>query len=307
MRSLDYAARVQDVPSLVSLPEKVRDAGIPGGTYPGKIDNIMTRFAPSVKYWQDTAKDVRLLSAMWRSKRLVCATYNGHDPHYKGEIAHVVNVVAADSERNWFAIFDNNYPRLDEIVWMREPDFMRRWSGWSYGLFAATPGHDAAPHEAAAEYRPKWRADAFAWRREPSIPGEIALFSEGNQLGSYRVSEDSYFARPSQGVWEQSPSAPPVPAPESKTWPGVKEEGLTNFGLIIDRLPKHPSAEANRVPMTADEILSLIGPEMVPAKPDAPVKPGGGLDLTKAIYGVPLWVFLVAIVVFLLLIFRGEE
>jgi hypothetical protein len=139
-RSLDYAARWQGVPELVDLPEQMRREGIPGGDNPFTIRQKMARYAPSASYWSDTSGDLRILTAACRSRRLPCIDYAGNDPHYGQSIAHCVCVVACEPAADWVAILDNNYPSLEEIVWMSVGDFRSRWRGWSYGLLAITPG-----------------------------------------------------------------------------------------------------------------------------------------------------------------------
>src|SRR5690348_14995255 len=95
-RSVDYLARIQNVPELVDWPEQIRNAGIPGGAYPQKVDDLLRRFAPNVEYWNDTTKSHELLAAAIRSQRGAAVDYNGHDPHYSGNIAHCVTCIAFD-------------------------------------------------------------------------------------------------------------------------------------------------------------------------------------------------------------------
>lgn len=142
-RSVDYLARLQNVPELVNWPESMRDDGIAGGAYPQKVEQLFERFAPGVEHWQDTSKSHALLTASIRSQRGVAVDYSGHDPHYSGGIAHCVTLVAFDQDADWVAILDNNYPELDQIVWMSVADFDKRWGGWSYGLLQQTPGYCA--------------------------------------------------------------------------------------------------------------------------------------------------------------------
>lgn len=140
-RSLDYCARIQGVPELVDWPEQLVRAGIPGGAYPQKIDQLINKFAPDAAYWNDTTKSHALLAAAIKSQRGACVDYAGRDPHYHGSIAHCVTVVAFDTAADWIGILDNNYPALDQIVWMGLAEFDQRWHGWCYGLLASTPGH----------------------------------------------------------------------------------------------------------------------------------------------------------------------
>lgn len=140
-RSLDYCARMQGVPEFVDWPEKLRQDGIAGGAYPQKVEQLIHKYGPQVQYWQDTSKSHALLEACIKSQRACAVDYNGHDPHYGGHIAHCVTCVAFSQENDWVAILDNNYPSLDEIVWMSVKEFDQRWGGWAYGLLQITPGY----------------------------------------------------------------------------------------------------------------------------------------------------------------------
>jgi hypothetical protein len=139
-RALDYCARLQDEPDLVGLPEKMVHDHVPGGGYPEKVDRIISRYAPGTHYWNDTSGDVRILTAAWKSQRPVCIDYSGHDPHYQGPIAHCVTLIAYDPDHDWAAIIDNNYPKLDQIVWMSRKALKQRWHGWNYGLLKPQHG-----------------------------------------------------------------------------------------------------------------------------------------------------------------------
>lgn len=143
-RSIDYAARWQQVPELYDLPEQLVEAGIPGGGYPEKVDQVMARFAPGASYLQDTSGDADILEAILKTGRLPCVTYNGHDCHYSGMIAHMVCLPYFDRESGWACISDNNYPENSEFVWMSPNEFLKRWkggggSGWVFALLAPPP------------------------------------------------------------------------------------------------------------------------------------------------------------------------
>lgn len=139
-RALAYCARMQGVSPLVDWPEKLRADGVPGGAYPEKVDELLRKYAPSAGYFQDTSKSHAIIAACVASQRGCAVDYSGNDPHYSGRIAHCVTVLAFDQENDWVAILDNNYPDIDNIVWMSVVEFDKRWSGWVYGLLAQTPG-----------------------------------------------------------------------------------------------------------------------------------------------------------------------
>jgi hypothetical protein len=145
-RSIDYAARWQRVPELYDLPEQLVEAGIPGGGYPGKVDEIMNRFAPGVSYIQDTSGDADVLEAVLKTGRMPCVTYNGHDCHYgMGQsIAHMVCLPYFDRRAGWASVSDNNFPSENSFVWMNPDEFLKRWSGgggggWVFALLAPPP------------------------------------------------------------------------------------------------------------------------------------------------------------------------
>ena len=98
-RSIEYAARWQHAPELYDLPEKMREAGIAGGGYPEKVTRILQQFGPDVSYLQDTSGDPEILEAILKTGRLPCITYNGHDCHYSGNIAHGLSAVLRPANR----------------------------------------------------------------------------------------------------------------------------------------------------------------------------------------------------------------
>jgi hypothetical protein len=143
-RSIDYAARWQQVPELYDLPEQLVQAGIPGGGYPEKVDEVMAQFGPEVSYLQDTSGDADILEAILKTGRMPCVTYSGHDCHYSGGIAHMVCLSYFDRQTGWASISDNNFPGEDQFVWMSPDDFLKRWKGgggggWVFALLAPPP------------------------------------------------------------------------------------------------------------------------------------------------------------------------
>ncbi|HTU90063.1 MAG TPA: hypothetical protein VMF69_08195 [Gemmataceae bacterium] len=143
-RSIDYAARWQRVPELYDLPEQLVQAGVPGGGYPEKVDEVLARFGPGVSYLQDTSGDADILEAILKTGRMPCVTYNGHDCHYSGSIAHMVCLPYFDRQTGWACVSDNNFPGADQLVWMSPDDFLKRWKGgggggWVFALLAPPP------------------------------------------------------------------------------------------------------------------------------------------------------------------------
>lgn len=144
-RSLDYAARWQQVPQLYDLPEQMVQAGIPGGGHPQKVDDVMKRFAPHAAYLNDTSGDPAILEAIVVTGRMPCVTYNGHDCHYgmNKSIAHMVCLPYFDRRSGWACISDNNFPADNAFVWMSTDEFLKRWKGggdaWVCALLAPPP------------------------------------------------------------------------------------------------------------------------------------------------------------------------
>jgi len=145
-RSIDYAARWQQVPELYDLPEQLVKAGIPGGGYPQKVDEVMRRFAPDAGYLNDTSGDPAILEAILATGRMPCVTYNGHDCHYgMGQsIAHMVSLPYFDRATGWACVSDNNFPEEGRFVWMSTDEFLKRWKGgggggWVCALLAPPP------------------------------------------------------------------------------------------------------------------------------------------------------------------------
>jgi len=137
--SIEYAARWQNERRLFDLQEKMTHE--PGGGYPEKVDKMLAKYAPGVQYGQHTGGDPAVLEAVLASGRMCGVTYNGHDPHYSGGVAHMVDLVYFD--KDWACITDNNYPGDNEFVWMSRAEFLQRWKtnngGWAFFLLNSPP------------------------------------------------------------------------------------------------------------------------------------------------------------------------
>lgn len=151
-RSGDYAGHWDNEPELYDLPERMKAAGVPGGGYPKKVDEIFKRFCPHVRYIQDTSGDPEILKAILASGRGACITYDGFDPHYgQHSIAHMVFLVHFSD--NWACISDNNFIEENEFVWMSPAELVKRWKGgggggWVYCLLKPPP--PPVPHNLKA-------------------------------------------------------------------------------------------------------------------------------------------------------------
>jgi hypothetical protein len=101
---------------------------------------------PVPSYLQYEGSDPAILKTALKTGRMPAVTYNGHDPHYRGTIAHMVNLIAYtgdDDARDWCCVLDNNFPSENELVWLRPSDFLQRWrgrgAGWAVVFLAAPP------------------------------------------------------------------------------------------------------------------------------------------------------------------------
>ncbi len=140
--SLMHAARYQNERALWNFQDQVRN-DVTGG-YPGNVDEEIKKYAPAVRYLQYEGRDPSVLEAALKSGRMPSVTYNGHDGvHYRGRIAHMVNLVYLDSQTA--AILDNNFVEPDQrsILWMSRQEFLDRWiggdSGWAVILLSPAP------------------------------------------------------------------------------------------------------------------------------------------------------------------------
>lgn len=133
--SIEYAARWQNENRLKDFQQKMKQE--PGGGWPEKVDKMIAKYGPGTLYIQDTSGDFELIKLAVSTGRMPSVTYDGHDPHYRGDIAHMVSLAWADD--TWVAITDNNYPKDNEHVWMSVAEFKKRHDGWSVYLLSPPP------------------------------------------------------------------------------------------------------------------------------------------------------------------------
>jgi hypothetical protein len=139
--SIMHSARWQNEHRLENFQEQMRKE--PGGGYPEKVDKMISKYGAGTPYVQYEGADPSILKAALAGGRMPGVTYNGHDPHYRGTIAHMVNLVCFDEAANLAAILDNNFIGENELVWLSIPEFMQRWkggrSGWAVVLLNPPP------------------------------------------------------------------------------------------------------------------------------------------------------------------------
>lgn len=142
--SIMHSARYQNERALWDFQSKMRSEL--GGGWPEKVDRMIAKYAPGTRYLQYEGSNPEVLEAALKSGRMPGVTYNGHDSHYGGTIAHMVNLVYLDA--NAACILDNNFIGDNQLEWMTRQDFLQRWtggrSGWAVVLLAPAPA--PVPH-----------------------------------------------------------------------------------------------------------------------------------------------------------------
>lgn len=142
--SIGHSSRFQNVPLLKDFQAYMKQ--FPGGGYPEKVRKYVEKLAsekgqkpPDMLHIE--GNDLDLLHVAVRTGRMPSVTYGGRDPHYRGSIAHMVNLVHLDDTQA--AVLDNNFIGENDLVWMSVEEFKDRYArpggGWSVILLAAPP------------------------------------------------------------------------------------------------------------------------------------------------------------------------
>jgi hypothetical protein len=139
--SIMHAARYQSELRLLNFQDQMRQE--PGGGYPQKVDAMIKKYGPGTQYVQYEGNSPEILKTAMKTGRMPGVTYNGHDVHYGGSIAHMVSLVAYDEAHDLACILDNNFVGENELVWLSCNEFLKRWKGggqgWAIVLLAAPP------------------------------------------------------------------------------------------------------------------------------------------------------------------------
>lgn len=122
--SINHSARWQNVPALIGFHQWVREKGIPGGAYPGAVDQRLPRCAkergyPVPPYIQiQNSRDLEILRLACKTGRMPAVTYSRSPTgrYGGGRIAHMVSMLHCDQK--YVGILDNNYVGADKIEWM---------------------------------------------------------------------------------------------------------------------------------------------------------------------------------------------
>jgi len=152
--SIEMSARWANENELRGFQQKMRKE--PGGGWPEKVDRMMAKYAPGIKYVQYSGNDPGILDLAMKTGRMVAVTY-GYSERYGGRVAHMVNLVHMDEK--WATILDNNFVGSDKLEWMSRVEFLRRWKmtggGWAVILLAPSP--PPIPINVPAELLPERR------------------------------------------------------------------------------------------------------------------------------------------------------
>jgi hypothetical protein len=138
--SMTMCARWHNVRDLFDVIHQIEE----GGGYPSKVDAVLKRYAPRLKYVQYEGTDPAILDKALSEGRAACVTY-GYGERYTSTgkmetIYHMVMLVHIDDKDA--VILDNNFPGTYE--WMTRDEFLRRWvhpsgQGWAYVFLAPPP------------------------------------------------------------------------------------------------------------------------------------------------------------------------
>ncbi len=143
--SIGHSARWQNVPALIDFQTWVQKKGLPGGAYPGAIDQRIPACAkdrgfPTPEYIQVQGGDLEILKAACKAGRMPGVTYSKSPTgRYGGQrISHMVSLVSADD--NWFVVLDNNFPGASSYEWMSAAEFAKAYApGWAVILLNPPP------------------------------------------------------------------------------------------------------------------------------------------------------------------------
>jgi hypothetical protein len=286
--SIMHSARWQLEPSLYDFQDKMRQEA--GGGWPGKVDMMIPKYGQGVDYLQYEGRDMTVLAVALRSGRLPSVTYSGRDPHYRGSIAHMVNLVHLDAE--WACILDNNFIGANDLVWMTPTEFFDRWSGkgsgWAVVLLKAPPQPFISRLRLTTEPPQVYGSQSgdgwiYYWYFHATDPRCLYLYCRNNTwnkspVGAYYLKE-KYFRYYDQEHDEwllpaETPFPPPKVPHDAKT--GNVGDDIQDFGVPLHMFPPRQKDEdrwtRKGLPADKNTLLSLM-PPLPPPQPDNP-QPG---------------------------------
>jgi hypothetical protein len=286
--SIQYSARWQIETPLQDFQSIMRKEN--GGGWPEKVDQMIEKYAGGVDYLQYEGRDPAVLQAALAGGRLPGVTYSGQDPHYRGWIAHMVNLVHFDDQ--WACILDNNFIGENELVWMTPGEFMERWrgkgSGWAVILLREppdppvqiVPNEKAGPSQDFSTLEPV----KYTWYYHRKDPFRIYLYMEDEIVGAYDFKEDYFrFYVAGEDKWLSKTTAPFTP-PKIVLHQESGEVGYaTDYGIPLHLFPPRGEADERWTrkgkPASKDDLLALLAPG---PKPNPLVAAGNQAHLLTA-------------------------
>jgi hypothetical protein len=303
--SITHAARWQKESPLEdfgTFMEKER-----GGGWPEKVDQMIAKHAPGVDYFQYEGRDPVAIQALLQGGRMPSVTYCGLDPHYRGAISHMVNVVHYDER--WVAILDNNYIGENDLVWMTPAEFLERWrgkgSGWVVGLFKEPP-RAALKDDPAKKLPGQVHGDdgavQYVWYYHKNDPYRVYLYCEDELVGGYDLREGYFrFYAADEDRW-LSKGPPPFPVPEVTPFQPSGVVGYAqDYGIPLNLFPPRTQAEERWTRRGQAASRADILKALEPRRPPDPPRPDPSSSGTVPASG------LIAVVVLLFLSLFGKE
>jgi hypothetical protein len=264
--SIEMAGRWANEEALRGLQQKMTHEE--GGGWPSKVDAILAKYAPDVRYVQYSGTDPSILKLALKTGRMPGVTY-GYSPRYGSRISHMVNLVHFSDK--WAAVLDNNFPGEDQYEWMRPDEFLYRWKlgdtkGWAVIPLAPPPppiplNRDAAPPKGERVIGQGWgrvpsapvgvptsptvSAASCEWRFFKDDDSQVALLKDGVQLGNYSF-DGCYFRRydARTNTWGKQ-TTPPVPPPPDRRAKPLFAPPEQDFGVAKDRIPNGETYSVN--------------------------------------------------------------
>lgn len=271
--SITFAARWQKETALEDFAVLMQSER--GGGWPQRVDQMIAKYAPGVDYLQYEGRDPVVIQAALKGKRLPAVTYAGRDPHYKGWIAHMVNVVHYDER--WVCILDNNHIGENDLVWMTPAEFLQRWrgkgSGWAVVLLKEPPQQPPSPgptRQRHSQARGSQETVKYVWYYHRGDPYRIYLYCQEDYLvGAYDFRELYFrFYAGDEEKWLakcRPPFPPPLVVPHQPSGPVATAE---DYGVPLDMFPPRSDKEERWTrkgqPASKAELLLLLEPRNNP-------------------------------------------
>lgn len=277
--SIEMAGRWQNVEELRGFQQKMRQEL--GGGWPEKVNAMMAKYAPGVKFVQYSGSSPAILDLAMKTGRMVSVTY-GYSERYGTRVAHMVNLVHLDDK--WAVVLDNNFPGANSLEWMPRAEFLRRWQmmggGWAVALL--NPGPPPIPINASAprafmarqwgtgdcgpvgplappvvvqQPPPADLGRGYEWKRNPSESGRIYLYRDGKQIGGWDFAAGQWRDFDSiAGKWSEVKDPP---------WKAKSEKAAAHlFGVVPQRIPVLESLWVNGVRQDPKSVETVFGDEL---------------------------------------------